>query len=73
MKKVKKYTWLKLPLIYCRACKNCKNRDPDWKNLFDTWYFVRCTDVNGTHIKTIIPYTLWCVDWCKICTDKKYK
>lgn len=73
MDKKKKYEWLKFPLIYCRACKNCKHRNPEWKNLFDTWHFVRCTDVNGTHIKTIIPFILWSVDWCKICTDKKYK
>lgn len=52
----------KLPLIYCKACRKCKNRDPEWKNLFNTWYFVKCTDVNGTHIKTIIPGILWCVD-----------
>ena len=73
MDKKNKYEWLKLPLIYCRACKNCENRNPEWKNLFNTWYFVRCTDINGTHIKTVIPFILWSVDWCKICTDKKYK
>lgn len=69
----KKHGWFKLPLIYCKACKKCECRNPEWKNLFDTWYFVRCTDVNGTHIKTVIPGVLWCVDWCKLCTDKRYK
>lgn len=71
--KKKKYEWLKFPLIYCRVCKNCKNRNSEWRNLFDTWHFVRCTDINGTHIKTVIPFILWSVDWCKICTNKKYK
>ena len=62
----KKRKWLKLPLIYCKACKNCKNRNPEWKNLFDTWHYVRCTDINGTYIKVIIPGILWVVDWCKM-------
>ena len=65
--------WKKLPLVYCAACRKCKRRDPEWKNLFDTWYLVRCTDINGTHIRTIIPGVLWCVDWCKVCTNKRYR
>lgn len=59
----------KLPLIYCGVCRNCKNRNKNWKNLFNTYHYVRCGDVNGTHIRTIIPGILWCVDWCKL----KYK
>ena len=37
-----------------------------WKNLFDTQQYVKCCDVNGTHIKVIIPGVLWIVDWCKL-------
>lgn len=57
---------IKLPLIYCGICRRYKNRNRQWKNLFDTDYYVQCCDINGAHIKTIIPGILWCVDWCKL-------
>lgn len=71
MKKLKKPKWLQFPLIYCWRCRKCVNRCNEWKNLFDTDYFVRCTDVNGTHIRTIIPRLLWVVDWCKLYYKKE--
>ena len=54
------------PLIYCKVCRSCKNRNKDWKNLFDTRYYVNCCDINGTQIKTLIPGILWYVSWCKL-------
>lgn len=65
------HKWLKFPLVYCKVCRKCKNRDKEWKNLFDTDYLVKCCDINGTHIKTIIPGILWHVDWCKLDTNKR--
>lgn len=64
--KINKPKWLKLPLIYCLICRKCANRDKEWKNLFDTYYYVHCGDINGTHIRTIVPGLLWIVDWCKL-------
>lgn len=65
--------WKQLPLVYCAVCRKCENRDTEWKNLFDTCYLIDCCDINGVHIKTIIPGILHCVDWCKLCTNKRYK
>lgn len=63
--------WKNLPLVYCAVCRKCENRDPKWKNLFDVWHLVNCGDINGMHMKTIIPGVLWCVDCCKLCVNKK--
>ena len=52
------------PLVYCAVCRKCKNRT--WKNLFSIYHLVTCGDINGMHIKTIIPGILWCVDCCKL-------
>lgn len=57
----------KTPLyIYCAECRTCARRN--FKSLFDYKSMLDCADCNGLSVKTVIPFVLWKIDWCK-----KYK
>lgn len=64
--KKKDMRWLRLPLLYCQCCKNCKFRNPQHKNLFNGKYLFDCINPNDVGISTIIPGVLWVADWCKV-------
>lgn len=51
--------------VYCAACRTCRHR---WFKIFDDKSMLACADCNGLSVKTVIPFVLWKIDWCK-----KYK
>lgn len=56
------------PIYYCKVCKKCKYRK--WKNLFDTKSFLQCCDSNGIGTKSVFPFIIENVDWCKLYKKK---
>lgn len=57
---------IKLPIYHCKCCKGCRRRDKEMKSLFDAEYLVKCADINGIGMTTIIPNVFYVIDWCKL-------
>lgn len=55
--------------VYCGACRKCTKRK--FKSLFDDRAMLNCADVNGLEVKTVIPFVLWRVSWCKLQKEEK--